>query len=71
MRTLFLLAMLALTGCTTAQVTKHWHVNPADMQRFKDDSLKCERFAIGSPYFERLFDDCLQNSGYRLELVTE
>jgi hypothetical protein len=51
-------------------VTKVWHVNPADMDRFQADQSRCGSLARASrsSRADDVFDYCLQTAGYRLEI---
>lgn len=78
MKTLiFSLLALLLSACShipslgPGTVTKTWHVHPDDTERFQADFQRCRQFAVGSRYGEQLLDSCLQQAGYRLEIVKQ
>jgi uncharacterized lipoprotein YmbA len=70
MRLIILVLALILTGCATAGVSKTWHVHPDNMQQFQTDRTRCTSFAlaVGGPNIDDVFDFCLQQAGYRLEV---
>lgn len=79
MKTLILLSMLlGLSACASvpslfgqADVTKRWVIHPDDRAQFEADRRHCQVVVAGSRYGEAMQEKCLQQIGYRLEVVKE
>lgn len=72
MKTILLILTLMLTGCAT-EIVKKWHVPSNKMEAYHADETRCGSYArgVGGPRIQDVYDFCLQQAGYRLEITEE